>query len=114
MRSLRHRLAGLERRRPPPGPPTSRDRYLDLPLGSEAIVATAIMDAACALDFATGGAPLNVIGPAILLHRDRVIEALRAGQPVPGELSDCGEIIDPAAVGELLRSAGCDPGSVSG
>jgi hypothetical protein len=107
MSTLSRRLAALERRRPPPGPPTFREEYPDLPPGSEAIVAAAVLEALCALHFATGGAPLSVVGPAILLHRDRVVEALREGRPVPRERGYCGEIIDPDAVAELLRAAGC-------
>ena len=111
--SLSRRLTALERMRPPPGPASFRERYPDLPPGSEAIVAAALLDAACALHFATGGAPLGGIGPAILLHRDRAIEALRDGRAVPVPLSDCGEIIDPAGVAELLHAAGCELGSTA-
>src|SRR4051794_41169010 len=103
--SLSRRLAAPERRRSPPGLPSFRDRYPDLPPGSEANVAAAVLDAACALDAATGGAPLSAIDPAILLHRARVVEALHAGHPVAGRLSACGEISDPAAVAELLHAA---------
>jgi hypothetical protein len=110
---LSRRLAALERRLPPPGPPSFRDEYPDLPPGSEAIVAAAVLDAASALDVATGGAPLSVIGPAILLHEARMIESLRTGRPVRDRLSEYGEISDPAAVAELLHAAGCDPGLVT-
>jgi hypothetical protein len=73
-----------------------------------------VLDAASAIDAATGGAPLGVIGPAILLHEARVVEAIRTGRPVPGPLSEYDEIIDPAAVAELLHAAGCNLGSTSG
>jgi hypothetical protein len=55
-----------------------------------------VLDVGCAIRTATGDVPFDVIAPAILLHHDRVIEALRAGRPVPGRLSECGEIIDSA------------------
>ncbi len=71
----------------------------------------AVLDAAVAIDAATGGAPLGATGPAILRHHDRVIEALGAGRPVPGRLSEYREIVDPAAVAELLHAIGYDPGS---
>jgi hypothetical protein len=105
--NLSRRIAALERKLPALGPPSFRDEYPDLPPGSEAIVAAALLDALYALHFATGGAPLSVVGPAMLLHRDRVVEAIRSGRPVPGPLSECAEIIDPAAVAELLHAAGC-------
>jgi hypothetical protein len=113
MASGRRRLEALERKRPPPGPPSFRDQFQELPPGSEETVACAVLEVACALGAATGGAPLSVIGPAILLHRDRIIEALRAGRPVPGRLSECGVIADTPAVDELLHAAGCGPGSAS-
>jgi hypothetical protein len=67
------------------------------------------MDAARALDFATVAAPPSVIGPAILLHEQRVVEVLRAARPVPDQPSECGEIAHPAAVAELLHAAGYGP-----
>ena len=114
MDALSRRLAALERKRPPPGPPSIREQYADLPPGSEAIIARAVLDAACALEIATGGAPPSRIGPAIVRHEARVVEAIRAGRPAPGPLSECGEIIDPAAVAELLDAAGLRPGSEAG
>jgi hypothetical protein len=114
MNTLSRRLVALERRRPAPGPPSFRDQYPDLPPGSEATVAAALLDAICALDTATGGASLSRIAPAVLLHEARVVEAIRSGRPVPGPLSEFGEITDPAAVAELLHAAGCDPGSAPG
>jgi hypothetical protein len=112
--SLSRRLAALERKLSPPGPPSIRDRYPDLPPGAEATIAAAVMDAACALDAATGGASLSVIGPAILLHRARVIEALRAGRPAPGRPSKYREVTDSITVAELLHAVGIDAGSASG
>ena len=104
------RLAAPERKRPPPGPPSFREESPDLPPGSEAIVARAVLDSGCAIEAAIGRASLDVIAPAILLLRERVIEVLRAGRPVPGRLVERGAIIDPAAVAERLRAAGCGPG----
>src|SRR5262245_39031501 len=111
MSTLARRLAALERKILPPGPPTLRERYPDLPPDAEAIVAAAVLDAACAVDVATGGAQLSAVGPAILMHHDRVIEALRAGRTAPGPLSEYGEIIDPGAIAELLHAVGYSPRS---
>lgn len=106
MSALSRRLRALERRLPPPRPPSLLEEYPDLPPGSDDIVAAAVLDLANALDIATGGAALSVIGPGIMRHHDRVIEALRSGRPVPGPLTDFDTIIDPAAVAELLTYCG--------